>query len=94
MFTYSNLKSYKVRTQSRVYLGKVVDLEIDTATSQIRKYAVAKLLGKDTLLIAPEQIVKIENHEIIVSDALLKVKDLKNIKTSLAAESVAINSQR
>ena len=92
---YSKLKTFKVYTQSNDYLGKVVDLEIDAQTQQITKYKVKKQLREQYSLIAPEQIIKVENNFIIVDDNSIKVSGGQKVEAhGLAATQATLNSQR
>ncbi|HMB26388.1 MAG TPA: PRC-barrel domain-containing protein [Patescibacteria group bacterium] len=65
------LKKLPVVTKNSQKLGKIANLEINTSTHQVVKYQVRKkiLLAKSPkLLIAPEQILEINNKKIIVED--------------------------
>ncbi|MBU0597926.1 PRC-barrel domain-containing protein [Patescibacteria group bacterium] len=65
-----------VYTQSRQYLGKVVDFDFDTALQFITHYHVKskdiiKGLLKQELLISKEQVVAISSEEMLVIDSLI-----------------------
>jgi sporulation protein YlmC with PRC-barrel domain len=62
-----------VFTQSGEKLGHVVDIEIDLEAHMIRKYMVGTRFRKETYLITPAQIVKIDDKQIIVEDTVSKV---------------------
>jgi sporulation protein YlmC with PRC-barrel domain len=70
-----------VYTESKEYLGLLIDLDIDLDTGKIEKYFVKnknflKNLWQGCLIIVPSQIVAISEKKIIVKDNINKVEDL------------------
>jgi sporulation protein YlmC with PRC-barrel domain len=68
--TFKKLKSLPVQTESGVNLGKVVDLEFDLETQSINNLVVVSGWFGDKLLINFNQIKKVTDSKIIVSDTL------------------------
>lgn len=67
------LKKSRVETVSGVFLGHVVDLEMDTEGQMIVNYHVRRaLLGGDMLLISRNQVVRFEEEKMIVDDSVAK----------------------
>ncbi len=70
-----------VYTQSGHYLGRVVDLEIDSETGRVVKYFVKsqsfiKNLFQGCLIISESQVLSISKEKMVVEDNLKKVKGL------------------
>lgn len=70
------LISLSVETRSRVSLGTITALEVDTVTHEIVHYIVARHglipgLFKKTLLIAPRQVISITEERMVVEDLLI-----------------------
>ena len=68
--TFSQLKKLPVKTQSGVYLGKVVDAILSVDENLILQYQVRshKIVGR-TFLINNSQVREITAEKIIVDDA-------------------------
>ncbi|MBI2436277.1 MAG: PRC-barrel domain-containing protein [Candidatus Magasanikbacteria bacterium] len=73
------LKKMSVETQSGVVLGVMKDMVFDVDTQSIIQYEVGSLLG-ETVLIAPSQIVRFEQHKVIVEDTVRKVSSISQMK--------------
>ena len=70
-----------VYTQSGSYLGRVVDLEIDSSTGRVEKYFVKshnflKNLFQRRLIISADQVLSVSKEKIVVRDAFKKIKEL------------------
>lgn len=78
-----NLKqliNLNVYTQSGHYLGKIIDLEIDSNNSRIVKYIIRssnliKNLFQGDLIISHTQVVSISKKKMIVEDVVGRVKE-------------------
>lgn len=67
------LKKGRVETVSGVFLGHVVDVEMDTEGQMVVNYHVRRsVLGGDVLLISRNQIVRFEEEKMVVDDSLSK----------------------
>gem|GEM_PF-2385136 len=69
-----------VVTELGIKLGTIHDLEIDVETHQIRQYIVGRFLGREIYYVAPTQIKKITNQEVVVEDTVIKVVAPKSEK--------------
>lgn len=72
-----------VFTESGEKLGHVVDIEIDLEAHVIRKYIVGTRFRKDTYLVTPAQILKIDDKQIVVEDTVSKVPEESSEKKSV-----------
>ncbi len=67
-----------VETVSGQKLGRVIDVEIDQETHGVARYHIAKGelvipgLSTGTLLVAPSQVVSINDKKMVVDDALVQ----------------------
>ncbi len=89
LINYSQLINLPVETKSGEFLGKVVDLEIDIESYQIKKLHVKSSnlirgLFEGVLLIDQSQIYQITKEKIIVEDEAKKVKNKKTLNIKLA----------
>lgn len=69
-----------VYTQSGIFLGVVVNFEVDISTGQIIKYFVKsrnpiKNLFQGQLEIAANQVISIDDKKMIVEDTFKKIKE-------------------
>lgn len=71
--TQQQLMRLPVVTELGIKLGTIHDMEIDVETHQIRKYVVGRFLGREIYHVAPTQIKKITDQEVIVEDAVIKI---------------------
>ncbi len=76
-----NIINLPVYTESREYLGPLIDLDIDLNTGRIEKYFVKnknflKNLFQGCLIIMPSQIVAISEKKIIVKNNINKAENL------------------
>lgn len=75
----------KVISRSGHFLGKVIDFEIDTSSQNIIKYYVSGGLFnllKTPLIINAKQVVEIKADRIIVEDAVISEKMIKEKMSS------------
>lgn len=75
----------KVISRSGHFLGKVIDFEIDTSSQNIIKYYVSGGLFnllKNPLIINAKQVVEIKADRIIVEDAVISEKMIKEKMSS------------
>lgn len=88
LINYSQLINLPVETKSNEFLGKIVDLEIDIESYNIRKLQVKSSnlirgLFEGVLIIDQSQIHEITQEKIIVEDGAKKVKDKKTLNIQL-----------
>ncbi len=81
------LKKVKVETQSGQYLGKIIDIELETDTGIIEKYYVKNSLSipglfENKLIINKNQVISFDNEKMIVEDSLLKESNTGREKIS------------
>ena len=97
LINFSHLKNLPVFTQSGLFLGRIVDLEIDADSQSIINYLVqrGRLVGRwqKPLLIHRQQVISISKEKMIVEDAIAKqletVKAEKEIAPQTAASGVS-----
>lgn len=70
-----------VYTEGGNYLGRVIDLEIDPETDQVKNFFIKshnffKNLFQGYLIIGAKQVLSISNEKIVVRDAFKKIKGL------------------
>ena len=70
-----------VYTQSGNYLGRVVDLEIDPETGQVKNYLIKshnflKNLFQGRLIISANQVLSVSKDKVVVRDAFKKIRTL------------------
>lgn len=80
-------------------LGQIIDLDLNIVDHSVQKYIVkhkAGFFGKNELLLAPNQIVKITEQEIIVKDLQIteEEKPYFKIKDAVLSEDPAISQSR
>ncbi|MGC9049100.1 MAG: PRC-barrel domain-containing protein [Patescibacteria group bacterium] len=77
-----NIIGLMVYTQGGIFLGRVVDFEIEPNSGQIVKYFVKsknpiKNLFQRKLVISKEQVISIDKEKMIVEDNWQKIKEPK-----------------
>ena len=70
----------RVYTQSNDYLGRIINIEIDTETFYITKYFIKTLniiknLFQNYLIINHTQVISILDNKMIVEDNIGKIKE-------------------
>jgi sporulation protein YlmC with PRC-barrel domain len=99
LINFQDLKSLPVETENGTPLGVVVDLEINLETHEINKYVITKqklLSTGTTLLISPQQIIRITAEKIIVQDELIREKNSKKSlleKISTEKQPASVNAE-
>lgn len=76
-----SIRKLNAYTESGMKLGRVTAIEIDVDDHAVRAYVVSKsrLLRVDEVLIAPSQVISIDEKRMVVSDALIAESMLKEI---------------
>lgn len=92
--TLTDVKKKRVETQSGVYIGKVTDVILDIEQYSVVQFKVQHGFKRQTLLIHPGQIKRIEEKRIIVIDAVMKELEAETESPIPAkAEQVAMREQ-
>lgn len=69
------LRNVPVETQSGNVLGHVTDVILQTEGQVVVQYVVkTKIIGGDLLFVSREQVVAIEEHRLVVDDAVDKLE--------------------
>lgn len=98
LINFNELTNLPVQTESGDFLGHLINLDINTETHSIAKYHAQKkkiLKTSELFLIAPEQIVKIDEDKIIVRDNVTKEAVADEKKQFISVNNPAtINAER
>lgn len=84
---FQDLKNLIVKTESGQALGKIVDVEINAEDHRITKYRVVDkkfMKSGGDCLIAPEQVVEINNECVIVKDSAVNQEASNENKRPIA----------
>jgi len=88
--TTKQLINLPVFTESGQKIGKVFVLEVDEKNHVIEKYVVKTnnffKFAPTTLLLSPRQIVRINEKDMIVTDATIRILEKKQIKKNSPLE--------
>ena len=77
LFRFTPQRRLTARTVSDQFLGRVVGAEVDAETGRIATFLVSgrsmlQLLANDTLVIKWNQVVRWDDHDIVVDDAVVR----------------------
>ncbi len=83
---FSRIHNLPVETESGIILGILKDLEFDVETNRLIHFVVKAGIFKKELLVAPEQVKKIDAAKIVVVDSLANIRIQEQILKTENAE--------